>query len=407
MTGPQPEPEAGDGVSLLELPWARLRLRRWPSGGASSLRAFGHGEAALLLRIPAHAGPLLLCGDGFGALALGSAGRTRTLVADRATTRVALAANAALNPNLPAGPPCALTTPLEVPATAVGGERFGAVLLSWPRSHDLGFDQLRRVSAALTPGTPIEIASRAEDWSANVIRRIGATLDDAVVHRAERRGRRIEGRLRAAPTPQPIRVAGPDGLTLWSWAGVFAHGHLDVGSARLLPNLPTRPPTARILDLGCGNGVLGLVAALRQPGAHVTFCDDSALAIDAARRSWAANAERLAGRSAAFLHACDLRSVANHAIDLVVCNPPAHVEGAETRAAAAAMFADVERVLHPDGAFWLVANGHLDYPDRLRQHFARVVVVQADTRFVVVRAQGPRRQGGRDRSAQRPTSEEG
>ena len=34
------------------------------------------------------------------------------------------------------------------------------------------------------------------------------------------------------------------------------------------------------MDLGCGNGVLGTVAALDNPEAEVTFVDDSALAID-------------------------------------------------------------------------------------------------------------------------------
>lgn len=192
MTEPLAEPEGEDGASVLALPWARLRLQRWPRGGPTSLRAFGHGEAALLLRVPARSGPLLLCGDGFGALPLGSAGRTRSLIADRATTRLCMTANAALNPTLPTEPPCVVTTPLNVPTTTATGEPFGGVLLSWPRSHDLGFDQLRRVGAALPPGTPVEVASRAEDWSASVIRRICASLDSAIVHRAERRGRRIE-----------------------------------------------------------------------------------------------------------------------------------------------------------------------------------------------------------------------
>ncbi len=53
-------------------------------------------------------------------------------------------------------------------------------------------------------------------------------------------------------------------LRLTSGSGVFAKGRLDVGTAVLLRE--TEPPAAgRILDLGCGYGVIGLACALASP----------------------------------------------------------------------------------------------------------------------------------------------
>jgi 16S rRNA (guanine1207-N2)-methyltransferase len=71
----------------------------------------------------------------------------------------------------------------------------------------------------------------------------------------------------------PVRAAvwGHD-LELTSGSGVFAQGRVDVGTAVLFRE--TEPPApGRILDLGCGYGVIGLAVAAAVPGAVVTAVD--------------------------------------------------------------------------------------------------------------------------------------
>jgi 16S rRNA (guanine1207-N2)-methyltransferase len=61
-------------------------------------------------------------------------------------------------------------------------------------------------------------------------------------------------------------------LSLTSGSGVFAQGRLDIGTAVLFRE--TSPPAAgRVLDLGCGYGVIGLAIAAVVPGAMVTGVD--------------------------------------------------------------------------------------------------------------------------------------
>ncbi len=78
----------------------------------------------------------------------------------------------------------------------------------------------------------------------------------------------------AAPfqrTPVRAEVWGHE-LELTSGSGVFANGRLDIGTAVLFRE--TEPPAAgRILDLGCGYGVIGLAICTAVPGAHVTGID--------------------------------------------------------------------------------------------------------------------------------------
>ena len=61
-------------------------------------------------------------------------------------------------------------------------------------------------------------------------------------------------------------------LELTSGSGVFAQGRVDIGTAILFRE--TEPPApGRILDLGCGYGLIGLAAATAVPGADVTAVD--------------------------------------------------------------------------------------------------------------------------------------
>jgi 16S rRNA G1207 methylase RsmC len=76
-------------------------------------------------------------------------------------------------------------------------------------------------------------------------------------------------------------------LSLDSGSGVFAQGRLDVGTAVLFRE--TSPPRGgRILDLGCGYGVIGLAIASVVPSAVVTGVDVNERAVLLANENAAA-----------------------------------------------------------------------------------------------------------------------
>jgi len=105
-------------------------------------------------------------------------------------------------------------------------------------------------------------------------------------------------------------------LELVSGSGVFAQGRVDIGTSVLFRE--TEPPApGRILDLGCGYGVIGLAIAATVPGAQVTGVDVNERAV------------LLANENAAALRLTNYRAVtadrAEDEYDEIWSNPPIRI----------------------------------------------------------------------------------
>jgi len=79
------------------------------------------------------------------------------------------------------------------------------------------------------------------------------------------------------------------GMQLINLPNVFSYDHLDIGTRFFLENFPTLNPQSRILDIGCGNGALGIMALIKTEGATATFLDESLSAIESCKASLAIN----------------------------------------------------------------------------------------------------------------------
>ena len=118
--------------------------------------------------------------------------------------------------------------------------------------------------------------------------------------------------------PLTAQVWGHE-LDLVSGSGVFAQGRLDVGTAVLFRE--TEPPRAdRVLDLGCGYGVIGLAIAAHDPATRVTSVDVNERALLLTRE----NAARLGVEDR--LTACLPDEVDDDAVfDEIWSNPPIRI----------------------------------------------------------------------------------
>jgi len=176
----------------------------------------------------------------------------------------------------------------------------------------------------------------------------------------------------------------PSELRLVSLPGVFAHGRLDRGTEVLLQAMSRftakSAPAGRVLDFGCGIGVIGLSLLVKNPDVQLTLLDHSALALESARLSLLAN-----GLQAELLASDGLAEVRQR-FDWIVSNPPFHRGIASDYGVAQRFFTQARTVLSKQGKMLLVCNTHLPYESWLAEQFGRVEQVDSGSGYKVLRA---------------------
>ena len=188
------------------------------------------------------------------------------------------------------------------------------------------------------------------------------------------------------PTPRyPVRsrIADLD-LDVTAHGAVFAGDRLDIGTRALAAYVLQLPAANRIIDLGCGTGILAILLARDQPTATVIATDRSAAAVASATATAAeAGVEITVKRDDAMSAEPDASA------DLIVCNPPFHENATVHTGGAEKLFAAAARVLVPGGELWTVHNAHLQYRPMLGRLVGPTDTVGRTSKFVITRSRRP------------------
>ncbi|ADZ89479.1 class I SAM-dependent methyltransferase [Marinomonas mediterranea] len=180
-------------------------------------------------------------------------------------------------------------------------------------------------------------------------------------------------------------------FTLCSIPGVFGHGKLDKGTALLLEQLEKHRfmsgvNQARILDFGCGDGVISMWLHKRT-GANVTSLDDSALALKATELTFAEND---ATDSLTTIASNGLKHVKGR-FNYVVTNPPFHTGINTDYSIAERFFIGVKQHLTLNGELFVVANDFLRYSPLLDAALGGHTRLERDRGFAVYHARQPKK----------------
>lgn len=166
-------------------------------------------------------------------------------------------------------------------------------------------------------------------------------------------------------------------LTIKSLPGVFSHGEFDIGSQLLLDNLPEL--SGKVLDFGCGAGVIGSVMASLYPSITLNMCDVSALAIESSKATLDANA--LKGN----VFASDIYSDCADNYQFIISNPPFH-SGLETSYNATEQLLKEAPQHLSQGTLCIVANSFLKYPPIIESAFGHCHAVDKTSKFTIYQA---------------------
>ncbi|MAX90251.1 MAG: 50S rRNA methyltransferase [Pseudomonas sp.] len=375
-------------MPILESPYARLDLVRQPEQPNEPLQAFDAADEYLLAQLHeqglAATTRVLILNDSFGALACALAQHVQvTSSGDSHLAHLALEKNLQRNA-------LADDAVTFVPASEVARGPFDRVLIRVPKTLALLEEQLIRLHGQLAPGAQVIAAAMikhlpraAGDLLEKYIGPVQASL--AVKKARLLTATPVDKPVPHSPYPTRYRLDKP-ALELLNHANLFCREDLDIGTRAFLPHLPKALGNLRAADLGCGNGVLGIVYALGNPQAQMTLVDESYMAVQSARENWQA----IHGDRPADIRAGDgLAEQPMDSLDLVLCNPPFHQQQVVGDFLAWRMFTQAKTALCKGGELWIVGNRHLGYHLKLKRLFGKVEQVAATPKFVILRAIKP------------------
>jgi len=320
---------------------------------------------------------VLIINDNFGALACFCEAQHITWVSDSFVATKATQINLELNDLSP-------NIEYKNMLQPITGE-FDLVLIRIPKNLSMLEYQLAILSNVVSSKTKVIAAGMCKDIHNSSIRLFERYLGPSPSSLAKKKARLIQptGEFigeQALPKACSWTLEGYD-FQISNHASVFSREQLDIGARFFLEHIPSGN-FKHIIDLGCGNGVIGLASAIKNPQAQVSCVDESQMAVQSAKDNFTRNL----GISEPYQFIQDncLSSFDASSADLVLCNPPFHQQNTISDHIAWQMFNDAKKVLQSGGILRIIGNRHLAYQAKLKRIFGNCTQVAANRKFVIL-----------------------
>lgn len=376
--------------TTLKVAQGSFHLRRLPLRKRELLRAWDAADEYLLnalaeQSLPQQGARTLIVNDSFGALAVALSPYRPQSISDSWLCHEATRSN--LKANGMDADAVILLDSLSLPQGPLD-----LVLIKVPKTLALLEEQLLRLAPLLMPNTRVIVAGMVKGMPSSVWQLLERLWGPTTTSLASKKAKLIFvtpsrcGEVPESPYPSCYTLEGTS-HRICNHANVFSRDSLDIGTRFFLQHLPHDLDGKDVIDLGCGNGVVGLVAAERNPAARLHFFDESFMAVASARQNFFHNLGE--GREASFNVGDALDGVAADSADVVLCNPPFHQGSAVGDQIARRMFRQSRQVLRPGGELWVIGNRHLAYHQTLKKIFGNCELIASNKKFVVLTAVRP------------------
>jgi 16S rRNA (guanine1207-N2)-methyltransferase len=376
-------------MQTLIVPQGSYKLSRYPIRNNEQLRAWDAADEYVLNLLgessDAELRSVLILNEAYGAISVALAETNEfiqlQMMSDSWLAHQALKYNLKINSKQENS--VKLLNSLEI----VDG-KIDLVIIKTPKTLALLEDQLYRIRPHLHDKTRIIGAGMVKQIHASTLKLLERILGPTKTSLAKKKARLIhcqfDRQLEPGTNPYPFRyILENTDIELTNHANVFSRESLDIATRFFLNHIPASKKPLKIVDLGCGNGLLGIVAAQRNPSAELLFVDESYMAIASAEINFKSAFNT--NCHAEFLITDCLSGVAENSVDLVLNNPPFHIHNAISSDVARQMFHESRKVLKNGGELWVIGNRHLNHGNILKRLFGHCDVVASNSKFVILK----------------------
>jgi 16S rRNA (guanine1207-N2)-methyltransferase len=287
-----------------------------------------------------------------------------------------------------------LLADINLPETA--REKYDTVFIQIPKGRKLIRRWLLQAYQALKDGGSIYISGSNQAGIQSSIKDAMELFGNGYIMAYKKRNRisHLVKQLNGPPLPE---WAHSPGIAPGTWIdfsvsiydrrfqihslpGVFSLDHLDAGTEMLLSIININPGI-KVLDVGCGYGMIGLFAATH--GANwVDLIDNDLFAIAACKETLAIN--RIYNTN---IFAGDLLDpIGSIKYDLILSNPPFHAGQTVDFQIAEAIIRQSYQALNPGGQLCIVANRFIPYDHLINEIFGNITCLIESGRFHVLSA---------------------
>ncbi|MBN3491464.1 methyltransferase [Vibrio neptunius] len=362
-----------------------LTLHRFPQRNNETLQAWDAGDEYLINHVEElglTGKHILILNDNFGALSCWLSEKNQvTMMSDSFIAHQGTRSNLKRNH-------CRDVTLLHTMDDIPQGVEY--VLMQIPRNNRHLVWQLSQLRQKLDAPVPVIAVNKAKEIHTSTLNLFEKYLGTTTTSLAWKKHRLVFSQ---ADTTTKISL---EPTTRWSidehdfaldnLPNVYSGEKLDQGARFMLDHLPKHLADRKVVDLGCGNGVLSVKLGLLNTDIQLTCVDESFMATESARRNLI-NRLGKERKIDCVTNNC-LDGFAAESADFVVCNPPFHQQQAITDHIAWQMFCDAKHVLSKGGQLLVIGNRHLGYDVKLSKLFGKtnVKLVASNKKFVILQA---------------------
>jgi len=374
-------------MNTLDTPYGGFTLNRYPVRENETLRAWDAADEYILQHLAEQAPTLdnaniLIVNDTFGALAISLNQYQPTSISDSYISQQACIENVGLNNIKPQD--ISLNNTLA-PLQGV----FSLVIIKIPKNLAMLEDELYKIRPHCNENTIILAAAMSKHIHTSTLKLFERIIGTTTTSLAQKKARLVfsqalsQADIGVSPYPKHYK-SDITNENYSNHANVFSREKLDLGSRFMLEHIPQSENYSHILDLACGNGVLGIAAAKLNPSAKVCFVDESFMAVESAK----INVKNLLNNQSNYdfkVTDC-LQGLDNDAFDLIINNPPFHQNHVVGDFIAWQMFNEAKQKLKTGGELIIVGNRHLGYHIKLKKLFGRCEMLASNEKFVVLKS---------------------